>query len=252
VNYTTLGGSVSRALTHPDELAAEGLSSGNYYVQGMGGEARQMYCVVDGIGSKNWVKLTPATFFELLTPSVEHVSGGSWATNNGRRYYRGAYASTYDTEGWVKWAMGSFPFRYITGNVGWSPDGSTNFSGHPDNDAYGNYHTGDVDFNSRGYGASGGNISWHRFGISGILQLAYSELGFTGERNTEMYPIYIGSKTGNFASGVSRVAGVDDENSYLDLGTEAGDREFKWSVCNESGDPPRERLAWSPNEILIS
>ena len=243
------GSSSGRAVTHPDALATLGLSSGNYYIQGMGGATRQMYCVINGVGSKNWVKLTPATFFELLTPSTVGTTNQGWGTLNGRRYYR-AYASSIDTEGWVKWDMGTFSFRYIHGDFGWAPNGSSLGSGHPDNNAYGNYHTGDTDFNSRGYGASGTNISWHRFGITDQFQLAYDELGSTG--SSERYPIYIGDKTTNFKSGVSRVAGADNANSYIDLGSSAGNREFKWSACQESGVASEERIAWSPTNIYIS
>mgnify|MGYP001175926488 FL=1 len=148
--------------------------------------------------------------------------------------------------------MGTFSFRYIHGDFAWAPNGSSLGSGHPDNNQYGSYHTGDVDFNSRGYGASGSNISWHRFGITDQFQLAFDELGFTSERQSEKYPIYIGSKTTNYKSGVSRVAGLDDANSYIDLGASAGNREFKWSACQESGVASEERIAWSPTNIYIS
>ena len=115
------GSTSARAVTHPDALATLGLSSGNYFIQGMGGASRQMYCVINGVGSKNWVKLTPATFFELLTPTLVSTTGQGWGTLNGRRYYR-AFASSQDTEGWVKWDMGTFSFRYIHGDFGWAPN----------------------------------------------------------------------------------------------------------------------------------
>lgn len=64
--------------------------------------------------------------------------------------------------------------------------------------------------------------------------------------------IQIGSKTGNFKSGVSRFNTGSNSTSYIDLGSSTNGRIIMFSTFSESGDSPNERISWSPTRILIS
>ncbi|NBP57266.1 hypothetical protein EBU71_12180 [bacterium] len=250
-----LNGSTSaRAVTHPDQLAALGLTSGNYYVT-IGGTARLVECVI-GQASKNWVALTPANFFESLnytTQSNSGVTNYGWFNYNGKRYFQ-TYPNSTDYEVWNKFTISDFSFRYISGYVYMiTGNDSTIGSSHPDNDLYDNFRDNDTDYNALGYNSEGsGNKSWWRFGIYNQFQLAYDELGFTSLQYTESSAIYIGAKTSNFKSGVSRFNTGSNTTSYIDLGSSTNGRIIMFSTFNESGAPPYERISWSPTRILIS
>lgn len=253
------GSTEALAVDHPDNLAALGISTdGTFWISGNNsqtGSAAQ-YSVAFNRGGRNWIYLN-AAYFESLgftTQSNSGVSNYGWATGNGRRYFRTTPNST-DYECWNNFDLGGFNFRYIAGTVGWvSMNGSTLGSGHPDNELYDDYRANDTDYNALGYNGEGsGNRSWHRFGIAGQFQLAYDELGFTSERASEVYPIYIGQKTSYFKSGVSRVNTGSNDTSYIDMGQHDTNRILRFSTGNESGagNGP-ERYAWHPGQIYIS
>ena len=254
VNLGLDGSTSGRAVTHPDQLASLGLSSGNYYVT-IGGSARLVECVI-GQASKNWVALTPSNFFESLnytTQSNSGVTNYGWFNFSSKRYFQ-TYPNSTDYEVWNKFTISDFSFRYISGYVHamLGNDGS-NGNSHPDNDVYDNYKVNDNDYNSLGYSSEGGgqNKSWWRFGIYNQFQLAEDELGFTNA-SYESGQIQIGSKTSNFKSGVSRFNTGSNATSYIDLGSSTNGRIIMFSTFNESGDPPNERASWSPTRILIS
>jgi hypothetical protein len=254
VNLGLDGSTSARAVTHPDQLASLGLSSGNYYVT-IGGSARLVECVI-GQASKNWVALTPSNFFESLnytTQSNSSVTNYGWFNFSSKRYFQ-TYPDSNDYEVWNKFTISDFSFRYISGYVhAMLGNDSNNGSSHPDNDVYDNYKVNDTDYNSLGYSSEGGgqNKSWWRFGIYNQFQLAEDELSFTNA-SYESGQIQIGSKTSNFKSGVSRFDTGSNATSYIDLGSSTNGRIIMFSTFSESGAPPYERISWSPTRILIS
>jgi len=210
--------------------------------------------------NKSWVKITDTDFSNGTTgnqnANFNYTSDGmtgspsGWAQHNGDWYWLTIPASR-DTEGWNNWDLGSISFRYWRCTMYWAPMASGNSipNGHPDNDNPGSFLQNDTDFNSRSHGG-GSNVSWHRFGIANVQHQGYSELGFTSERQTIMTNIYTGSKSSNYASGVSRIG--SGSTGYWDLGGNAANRIFRTSAGDESGAGGSEQHAWCPHEMWLS
>lgn len=254
VNPSTDGSSSARAISHPDTLASFGLTTGDYYVN-LAGSARLVNCVI-GREGKNWIKLTP-TLLESIgytTQSNVGVTSYGWFDFSGKRYFH-TYPNANDYEVWNNFALGSFSFRYVSGEV-WLMGGndSTNATSHPDVYTYDNFAANDTDYNSLGYASEGsGNKNWFRFGIADQFQLAGTEL-FDVEVGDFRGPsqIYIGRKTSNFKSGVSRYNTGSNATSYIDMGSSAANRVLRFSTGSESGGGVQERMSWSPLEIYLS
>ena len=210
--------------------------------------------------NKSWVKITDADFSGgtagTSQPNFNYTADGmtsspaGWAQHNGNWYWRTIPASR-DTEGWNNWDLGSIPVRYFRATMYWAPmSGSSQIpGGHPDNDNPGSFLSNDTDFNSRSYGG-GNNVSWMRFGIGGVQHQAHSELGWTNERQTVKTNIYTGDKSGNYASGVSRIG--SGATGYWDLGSSSSNRIFRTSAGDESGAGGSEQHAWCPHEMWLS
>lgn len=212
------------------------------------------------LDNKSWVKITHGDFsgnnsgnnhpnfdYTYASDGTPNIPG--WGQHNGLWFFR-SNPGNYDTEMWNDFDLG-LSFRYFKAIMYWTCwDGSTLGQGHPDNDLYDNYMQNDNDYNSRNYSATGGNRSWHRFGLAGVMQQAYSELGWTGEvANTTQGPIYVGNKTSNYAAGTSRIG--SGTTGYWDTGSTAT-RTFRFSTGHESGAAGSERYAWCPYEIMLS
>ena len=223
------------------------------------GAARQLEVIKDGVGGKNWIKLhaeDSSGFWEQAfgnnwntqADGTNHKNG--WQTYSGKRYFR-SFPGTYDTEMWNNFAINDYQIRYVYGEVYWAPMNHSwqVGSGHPDNDQYSNYRDNDNDYNDRNYGGTGGNRSWHRWGIAGQVQMAYDELGFTGERSSERGPIYCGDKSGNYPGNNSRSG--SGSTGYWDLG-ESATRTFRFSTGNEQGAGGSECYTWSPYRIYVA
>ena len=210
--------------------------------------------------SKSWVKITDTDFSNgtatTANNTFNYTSDGctqgpvGWVQHNGNWYWLTLPASR-DTEGWNNWDLGSIPVRYFRATMYWAPmSGGNNInSGHPDNDNPFSFLQNDTDFNARSYGG-GSNVSWHRFGIGGVQHQAHSELGFTGERQSIMTNIYTGSKSSNYASGVSRIG--SGAGGYWDLGSSSSNRIFRTSAGDESGAGGSEQHVWCPHEMWLS
>lgn len=210
--------------------------------------------------SKSWVKITDEDFSSATESNVNsnfNYTGTGMASNPygwkqyDNKWYWCAIPASRDTEGWNDWDLGSISFRYWRATMYWIPMSSGNSipSGHPDNDNPGNFRAQDSDFNSRSYGG-GSNISWHRFGIGNVQHMAHSDLGFSGERTSVKGNIYTGDKSGEYASGVSRIG--SGATGYWDLGSNSANRIFRTSAGDESGAGGSEQHAWSPHEMWLS
>ena len=247
----------SNPASHADAIVGAGGGSGTYWIT-IAGAARQLEVIANGVGGKNWIKLhaeNSGGFWETAFNSWPSQCDGSnnhngWVTYSGKRYFR-SYPGTHDTEMWNNFSIANYQIRYVYGEVYWAP---MNHSwqvgnGHPDNDQYSNYKDNDNDYNSRNYGGTGGNRSWHRWGVADQVQMAYDELGFTGERSNERGPIYCGDKSGNYPGNNSRSG--SGATGYWDLG-EASTRTFRFSTGNESGAPTTECYSWSPHRIYVA
>ena len=211
--------------------------------------------------NKSWVKITDVDFSGDTAgtgqPNFNYSSTGvassptGWKLHSGNWYWC-AIPTSRDTEGWNDWDLGSISFRYWRCTVHWAPmnnNGGNLNAGHPDNDNPGSYRQNDTNFNSRSYGG-GSNVSWHRFGIANVQHCAHSDLGFTGERQSVMTNIYVGSKSSEYATGVSRIG--SGAGGYWDLGGNAANRIFRVSSGDESGAGGDEQHAWCPHEMWLS
>lgn len=247
------GSTSALAIAHPDDAAALGLGNGDYYISDFAGQTLLLPCEMNKSNGLNFVRLDHTTFKNVLgVPSFDcsvGVTWAGWSNYNGREYLR-SYPNSNDYEVWNNFSLGNFAFRYIGGEVTWaSMSGTTVGSGHPDNQQYDNYRDNDTDYNSLGYnGQGGGNKSWWRFGVGGVFQLAWTELGPDGEMRDTYSTVTIGNKTGNFPSGISRVTGA---MNYIDMGSKRT-APIRFSTFSESGAPPAERIAWSPYQIYVS
>ena len=210
--------------------------------------------------NKSWVKIEDTNFSNstagttntnfTFTSDGLNSSITGWKVNSGNWYWC-AIPDARDKEGWSNWNLGSIPVRYWKCTMYWSPmsGGSTIPGGHPDNDNHDSFKSNDTNFNNR-YTPGSGNRSYHRFGIGNVQHQAQDELGFSGERSTIMYNIYNGSKTSNYASGVSRIG--SGSGGYWDLGSTSGNRLFRISSGDESGAPGSEQHAWCPHAMWLS
>ncbi len=261
----TVGGNIgtqSNPASHPDALAAANKPSGNYWFT-IGGAVREMEYQKSGPGGLNWVRCRAISsgnsgtngFWESLgysTQSNHGVTNQGWQTHDGKRYFL-SYPNTADVEVWNNFTISDMSIRYVRGQVYWAPVGGNTVlnGGHPDNNQYNDFRNNDPDYNNLNDGGTGGNKSWHRFGVAGQFQLAYDELGWANERSS-VASIYIGRKTGYFAGNCSRNNQGNDENSFIDMGESSSGRVFRWSTFHESGAQPNERCAWSPYDIWLS
>ena len=255
-------GTQGNPASHPDALAAANKPSGTYWIT-IGGAAREMEYVKAGIGGLNWVRCRAISsgnagtdgFWENLgytTQSNSGVTNQGWQTHDSKRYFL-SYPNTADYEVWNNFTISDMPIRYVRGTVYWAPVGGNTVlnGGHPDNNQYNDFRNNDPDYNNLDDGGTGGNKSWHRFGVAGQFQLAYDELGWTGQ-TSQIWSIALGQKTGYFAGNVSRNNQGNNTDSFIDMGESSSGRVFRWSSGSESGAPPNERFAWSPYDIWLS
>lgn len=151
-----------------------------------------------------------------------NANGESHGFVNGNQKYYG-YPHQHDYEVFNDFDLG-FDYTSIRGTMQFYPSngsvaGWTTSGAHPDNQDYGIQV--DTDYNELGVtGEGSGNKSWHRWGKPGQVFHAYNQLGWSGEWSS--------AKTLSFGP-ITVVPGPV----------------IRVSTFSESGDPPKERWAFT-------
>ncbi len=210
-----------------DVLAATpGAANGSYQIDpdGPGGKpAFQVTCDMETApGGWTLINMDYLRLHATLTTQT-NANGESHAYVDGNTKYYG-FSNQHDYEVWNDFDIG-FNYTAIRGAMTWYPSaggltGWTQSGAHPDNQNYG--IQSDSDYNQLGVtGEGGGNKSWHRWGKPGQVFHAYTELGFSGEWSSP--------KTTTFGSIITVSGSV-----------------IRVSTFSESGDPGKERWAFTP------